>query len=99
MKVFLNIVLYSWICKNLVDFGKSLLDMQEFSGISIPFYNWNVSYMCRWTKIGSISKSIEAVKMLKEADWGVMTSPRSVETMDSFIADLVVGSCTVNSAF
>merc|ERR1712031_110654 len=42
-------------------------------------------------QIGSISESIEAVKMAKEAGWGVMTSHRSGETEDSFIADLAVG--------
>jgi len=42
-------------------------------------------------QIGSISESIEAVKMAKTAGWGVMTSHRSGETEDSFIADLAVG--------
>jgi len=42
-------------------------------------------------QIGSISESIEAVGMAKAAGWGVMTSHRSGETEDSFIADLAVG--------
>jgi len=42
-------------------------------------------------QIGSISESIEAVNMAKAAGWGVMTSHRSGETEDSFIADLAVG--------
>jgi len=42
-------------------------------------------------QIGSISEAIEAVKMAKDAGWGVMTSHRSGETEDSFIADLAVG--------
>jgi enolase len=42
-------------------------------------------------QIGSVSESIEACKMAKEAGWGVMVSHRSGETEDSFIADLVVG--------
>jgi len=42
-------------------------------------------------QIGSVSESIEAVNMAKEAGWGVMTSHRSGETEDSFIADLAVG--------
>jgi enolase len=42
-------------------------------------------------QIGSITESIEAVKMAKEAGWGVMASHRSGETEDSFIADLAVG--------
>merc|ERR1719159_1370431 len=42
-------------------------------------------------QIGSVSESIEAVGMAKEAGWGVMTSHRSGETEDTFIADLAVG--------
>ncbi|KAG2453745.1 hypothetical protein HYH02_001956 [Chlamydomonas schloesseri] len=42
-------------------------------------------------QIGTITESIEAVRMAKEAGWGVMTSHRSGETEDSFIADLAVG--------
>jgi enolase len=42
-------------------------------------------------QIGSISESIAAVNMAKAAGWGVMTSHRSGETEDSFIADLAVG--------
>jgi len=45
-------------------------------------------------QIGSISEAIEAVRMSKEAGWGVMTSHRSGETEDSFIADLAVGLAT-----
>jgi enolase len=42
-------------------------------------------------QIGSITEAIEAVNMAKKAGWGVMTSHRSGETEDSFIADLAVG--------
>jgi len=42
-------------------------------------------------QIGSVSESIEAAKLAKEAGWGVMVSHRSGETEDTFIADLVVG--------
>lgn len=42
-------------------------------------------------QIGSVTESIEAVNMAKAAGWGVMTSHRSGETEDSFIADLAVG--------
>jgi len=45
-------------------------------------------------QIGSISESIAAVKMAKQAGWGVMTSHRSGETEDTYIADLAVGLCT-----
>ena len=46
-------------------------------------------------QIGSVSESIEAVKLAKRSGWGVMTSHRSGETEDSYIADLAVGLCTV----
>jgi len=42
-------------------------------------------------QIGSITEAIEAVNMAKSAGWGVMTSHRSGETEDAFIADLAVG--------
>jgi enolase len=45
-------------------------------------------------QIGTVSESIEAVKMSKAAGWGVMASHRSGETEDTFIADLAVGLST-----
>lgn len=48
-------------------------------------------------QIGSVTESIEAVKMSKRAGWGVMASHRSGETEDTFIADLSVGLSTVSS--
>ncbi|KAF8732818.1 hypothetical protein HU200_015161 [Digitaria exilis] len=45
-------------------------------------------------QIGSVTESIEAVRMSKRAGWGVMTSHRSGETEDTFIADLAVGLAT-----
>jgi enolase len=45
-------------------------------------------------QIGSISESIAAVKLSKQSGWGVMTSHRSGETEDAYIADLAVGLCT-----
>lgn len=45
-------------------------------------------------QIGSISESIDAVKLAKQSGWGVMTSHRSGETEDNYIADLAVGLCT-----
>ncbi len=45
-------------------------------------------------QIGSVTESIEAVRMSKQAGWGVMTSHRSGETEDTFIADLAVGLST-----
>ena len=45
-------------------------------------------------QIGSVTESIEAVKLAKKYGWGVMTSHRSGETEDNYIADLAVGLCT-----
>ncbi len=45
-------------------------------------------------QIGSVTESINAVKMSKQNGWGVMTSHRSGETEDNCIADLAVGLCT-----
>jgi len=45
-------------------------------------------------QIGSVTESIEAVRLAKRANWGVMTSHRSGETEDTFIADLAVGLAT-----
>jgi len=45
-------------------------------------------------QIGSVTEAIQAVKDSKAAGWGVMTSHRSGETEDTYIADLAVGLCT-----
>jgi len=45
-------------------------------------------------QIGSVTESINAVKMSKQAGWGVMTSHRSGETEDNYIADMAVGLCS-----
>ena len=45
-------------------------------------------------QIGSVTEAIQAVKDAKAAGWGVMTSHRSGETEDTYIADLAVGLCT-----
>lgn len=42
-------------------------------------------------QIGSLTEAIIANKTAKSANWNVMVSHRSGETMDSFIADLSVG--------
>lgn len=41
--------------------------------------------------MGTVTEVIEVVKLAKEAHWGVVTSHRCGETIDSFIADLSVG--------
>jgi enolase len=45
-------------------------------------------------QIGSVTESINAVKLAKANGWGVMASHRSGETEDNYIADLAVGLCT-----
>jgi enolase len=45
-------------------------------------------------QIGSMTESIDAVKLCKQNGWGVMCSHRSGETEDCTIADLAVGLCT-----
>jgi len=45
-------------------------------------------------QIGSVTESIDAVKLAKKSGWGIMTSHRSGETEDNYIADLAVGLCT-----
>ncbi|GKD53498.1 ribonuclease H-like domain-containing protein [Tanacetum coccineum] len=45
-------------------------------------------------KFGSVTESIEAVRMSKHVGWGVMVSHRSGETEDTFITDLSVGLAT-----
>ncbi|XP_006617375.1 enolase [Apis dorsata] len=45
-------------------------------------------------QIGTVTESINAHKLAKNAGWGTMVSHRSGETEDTFIADLVVGLST-----
>jgi len=45
-------------------------------------------------QIGSVTESIDAVKLAKRNGWGIMCSHRSGETEDNYIADLAVGLCT-----
>ncbi|KAL9257057.1 Cytosolic enolase 3-like protein [Drosera capensis] len=45
-------------------------------------------------QVGTVSEAIEAVKLAKDARWGVIISHGSGETEDTFIADLSVGLAT-----
>ncbi|CAI5718875.1 unnamed protein product [Hyaloperonospora brassicae] len=45
-------------------------------------------------QIGSVTESVDAVALAQKNGWGVMTSHRSGETEDSYIADLAVGLAT-----
>jgi enolase len=42
-------------------------------------------------QIGTISETLDVVKMARDADWKLITSHRSGETNDTFIADFAVG--------
>jgi len=44
-------------------------------------------------QIGSLTESIDAVKLCKQNGWGIMCSHRSGETEDTTIADIAVGLC------
>ncbi|HTL47873.1 MAG TPA: phosphopyruvate hydratase [Verrucomicrobiae bacterium] len=43
-------------------------------------------------QIGTVTETLEAIRMAQKADYGVVTSHRSGETEDAFIADLAVGT-------
>jgi enolase len=43
-------------------------------------------------QIGTVTETLEAIKMAQKAGYGVISSHRSGETEDSFIADLAVGT-------
>jgi len=47
--------------------------------------------LLKLNQIGTVTEAIKAVTMAKEKGWTVMTSHRSGETADDFIADLSVG--------
>jgi enolase len=43
-------------------------------------------------QIGTVTETLDAIKMAQKAGYGVITSHRSGETEDAFIADLAVGT-------
>jgi enolase len=49
------------------------------------------SALIKLNQVGSLSETIEAVKLCQKNSWGVFVSHRSGETVDSFIADMAVG--------
>lgn len=49
------------------------------------------SVLIKPNQIGSVTETIEAIKMTKEQKWSPFVSHRSGETTDTFIADLSVG--------
>lgn len=52
------------------------------------------SVLIKLNQIGTLTETIAAINMAREAGWGAMVSHRSGETVDSFIADLTVAMGT-----
>jgi enolase len=52
------------------------------------------SVLIKLNQIGSLTETIAAIQMSREAGWGAMVSHRSGETVDSFIADFTVAMGT-----
>ena len=50
------------------------------------------SVLIKLNQIGSVSETLNAIKMAHDHNWTAVVSHRSGETEDSFIADLVVGT-------
>jgi len=58
-------------------------------GISMNAGN---AVLIKLNQIGTVTETLNAVKMTQEAGWGVVISHRSGETEDTTIADLAVGT-------
>ena len=43
-------------------------------------------------QIGTVTETLDAIKMAQKANFGVVSSHRSGETADTFISDLAVGT-------
>ncbi len=52
------------------------------------------SVLIKLNQIGSVTETLNAIKMAQDQGWTAVISHRSGETEDSFIADLVVGTST-----
>lgn len=57
------------------------------------------SVLIKLNQIGTVSETLDAIKMTYKAGWTAVVSHRSGETEDSFIADLVVGVNSGQSKF
>ena len=58
-------------------------------GIKIKAAN---AILIKVNQIGTVSETLEAISMAQKAGYGVISSHRSGETEDAFIADLAVGT-------
>ncbi|MBN2733644.1 MAG: phosphopyruvate hydratase [Methanomicrobiaceae archaeon] len=50
--------------------------------------------LIKLNQIGTVSETIDAIRLAQKSGWGAMISHRSGETVDSFIADLSVAMAT-----
>ena len=50
--------------------------------------------LIKLNQIGTLTETIEAIRIARRAGWGAMVSHRSGETVDSFIADFTVAMGT-----
>ena len=48
--------------------------------------------LIKLNQIGTVTETLDAVRMTQDAGWGVVISHRSGETEDTTIADLAVGT-------
>jgi len=48
--------------------------------------------LIKLNQIGSVTETLNAIKMAQDEGWTAVVSHRSGETEDAFIADLVVGT-------
>ena len=47
--------------------------------------------MVKPNQVGTVTETLQVIKMAKDAGWKIIVSHRSGETNDSFIADFAVG--------
>jgi enolase len=50
--------------------------------------------LIKLNQIGTLTETVAAIEMARNAGWGAMVSHRSGETVDSFIADFTVAMGT-----
>ena len=53
---------------------------------------WANAILIKLNQIGTVTETLEAIKLAKENNFGVIISHRSGETEDNYIADLAVGT-------
>ena len=81
---------YKVICRSydnsrVVDFSNSSIDCNF-----LPFIPGRYKILIKLNQIGSVSETLEAIKMAHKAGYTAISSHRSGETADTTIADLAV---------